>query len=76
MFDDIYLFFMQNFCIIYQPRSRYCEWKFVYFREMVESTCTEEKLQYISLVLGMVLCMGDTLPYPHFSKYSYFPYVQ
>ncbi|KAK8405388.1 hypothetical protein O3P69_001728 [Scylla paramamosain] len=36
-------------------------------REMLESTCSEEQLQYISLVLGMVLCMGDTLPYPHFS---------
>lgn len=40
---------------------------FLFHREMLESTCSEEQLQYISLVLGMVLCMGDTLPYPHFS---------
>ncbi|KAK4319971.1 hypothetical protein Pmani_009130 [Petrolisthes manimaculis] len=36
-------------------------------REMVDSTCPEERLQYISLVFGMVLCMGDTLPYTYFS---------
>ncbi|XP_071534266.1 NCK-interacting protein with SH3 domain isoform X2 [Panulirus ornatus] len=36
-------------------------------REMLDSTCSEVRLQYTSLVLGMVLCMGDTLPYTHFS---------
>ncbi|XP_069945387.1 NCK-interacting protein with SH3 domain isoform X2 [Cherax quadricarinatus] len=35
-------------------------------REMLDSTCSEDQLQYTSLVLGMVLCMGDTLPYTHY----------
>ncbi|KAG7168142.1 NCK-interacting protein with SH3 domain-like [Homarus americanus] len=35
-------------------------------REMLDPTCSEERLQYTSLVLGMVMCMGDTIPYPHF----------
>ncbi|XP_045605711.1 NCK-interacting protein with SH3 domain isoform X2 [Procambarus clarkii] len=36
-------------------------------REMLDGTCSEEVLQYTALVLGMVLCMGDTLPYTHYS---------
>ncbi|XP_069983091.1 NCK-interacting protein with SH3 domain isoform X2 [Penaeus vannamei] len=35
-------------------------------RELLDSTYDQERLRYTSLVLGMVLCMGDTLPYPHF----------
>ncbi|XP_068251129.1 NCK-interacting protein with SH3 domain [Palaemon carinicauda] len=35
-------------------------------REMLDGNCSLEVLRYTSLVLGMVLCMGDTLPYPHF----------
>ncbi|CAL4162020.1 unnamed protein product, partial [Meganyctiphanes norvegica] len=36
-------------------------------RQLIDGSKNEEVLQYTSLVLGMVLCMGDTLPYTHFS---------
>ncbi|KAK7066412.1 hypothetical protein SK128_025838 [Halocaridina rubra] len=36
-------------------------------REMLDGSGNLDQLQYTALVMGMVLCMGDTLPYTHFS---------